>query len=241
MSRGILASARRFHIAADRIQERELMQPVTVAIVFLLVLGLVAIIVINPGSTGREDAQVALSDAPPALSDAPPALSDSPPLSEAPVEEPLAPVQGMETHVNVDGGYGFRHPSGWEVTDDGTVSKLQSPVSDVVVSFGLMPRGNLGEASSRLVTSLQDAQRNTHIIGQQTDLIGGTPSVLVSGLGTNGSGLRVRFLAITVRGDPTNYAIAVFVPADSDASQLLPPIQRIVSSFRPSIPEDAAV
>jgi hypothetical protein len=199
----------------DWLLDHELLQPKTVAAVFLVVIGFVGVILIGTGDDG------------------------GPPASSRGGSSPPAEDEGaMTAHVNLQAGYRFRYPITWEVAEDGTLTKLQSPKEDVVISFGLSQQGGLEASSEALVASIEDAHHNSRIIGAQQKEIGGSPSVIVAGLGTNDSGLRVRFLAITVEGEPNNYAISVFVPASSDADRLLPPIQRIVGSFRPSSPED---
>jgi hypothetical protein len=195
----------------DWLLDHELLQPKTVAAVFLVVIGLVGVILIGTGDDGGQ-----------------------PDSSQSGASPPAQDEGAMTAHVNLQAGYRFRHPITWEVAEEGTLTKLQSPKEDIVISFGLSPEGGLESSSKALVSSLEDAHHNSRIIGAQQKEIGGSPSVIVAGLGTNASGLRVRFLAITVEGEPRNYAIAVFVPATSDADRLLPPIQRVVSSFRPS-------
>ena len=59
----------------------------------------------------------------------------------------------------------------------------------------------------------------------------GTRSLLVRGTAIDDADRRVRFLAITVRGDSKNYAISILVPRRSDPVTVLPQIEDIVSSF----------
>jgi len=55
--------------------------------------------------------------------------------------------------------------------------------------------------------------------------------VLIGGSAVNDEGTSLRFLAITLRVDDENYAIAVFVSDASDPVRVLPAVEEIVASF----------
>jgi hypothetical protein len=61
--------------------------------------------------------------------------------------------------------------------------------------------------------------------------IGGSRSLLVSGIATDESDRSVRFLAISIQGEPRSYAISIVVPRASDPASVLPRLEEIVSSF----------
>lgn len=147
-----------------------------------------------------------------------------------PVEEPGAgPIR---LHENVAGGYGFRQPAGWRVRDRGSTSTVTGLGGAAVVSLGHAPGGKLVEASDRFVDSLRETYRRARLAAAETRRVGPYPALLVSGTGTNREGARIRFLSITVGAPDRNYAIGVFVAADADPAEVLPPVHEIVGSFR---------
>jgi hypothetical protein len=148
-----------------------------------------------------------------------------------PLERPL--TLGTRLYVNAEASYEFRYPAAWNLREQGTTSRLTSPDGETVLSFGQGAEGSLDEASDRFLESFQESYEDVDLGAGQRQAIGGNPSIVVSGTGTNNAGVRIRFLAITVRGREQNYAIAVFTAATSDPDQVLPPVQRIVDSFRP--------
>jgi hypothetical protein len=144
-----------------------------------------------------------------------------------------APVRLANHYENEAGGYAFRYPKGWEVRADGTATTLTNPAGDVIVTFGLGPAGRLPVAAQRLADSLSAAYTDIENLGTQEQTVGGHPALMVGGIGTNEHGVRVRFLAITVSTPEGNRSISVFTPEGSSPSEVLPPVQGVVDSFRP--------
>lgn len=140
-------------------------------------------------------------------------------------------VQGPVEYVNRVQGYGFTYPGTWDLREGARFTRIQSPNGRIVVSYRLWASGDLDVASSRLLDSLANAHTELELIGMTRERIGGSPSLIVSGTATNEAGRPVRFLAITIRGEPLNYAISIFVPRRSDPARVLPVIESIVSSF----------
>jgi hypothetical protein len=140
-------------------------------------------------------------------------------------------VQGPVEYENRVQGYGFTYPGTWDLREAARFTRLQSPDGRIVASFRLWASGDLDVASSRLLDSLADAHRDLDLIGMTRERIDGSRSIIVSGTATNEAGRPVRFLAITIRGEPLNYAISIFVPRRSDPARVLPRLESIVSSF----------
>jgi hypothetical protein len=151
------------------------------------------------------------------------ARSSTPPI----VEERATSVG----YTNWEGGYGFDYPSNWEAIEVGTLSRLESPSGRIVMTFQVGAPGTLRAVSDRLVRSLHGNATTRELIGTRWQRIGGAPSLLVSGIGEDETARRIRFLAITVRGQLHNYEITIVVPAASDPGRLLPRLEEIVSSF----------
>jgi hypothetical protein len=140
-------------------------------------------------------------------------------------------VRGPIDYENRVQGYGFTYPRTWDLREDIRFTRLQSPNGRIVASFRLWEPGDLDVASSRLLDSLADDLGDLELIGMTRERIGGSRSIIVSGTTTNEAGRPVRFLAITIRGEPLNYAISIFVPRGSDPTRVLPRLESIVSSF----------
>jgi hypothetical protein len=74
--------------------------------------------------------------------------------------------------------------------------------------------------------------RDVQVIPPEARDVGPQPALIYGGIGNNAKNTQIRFLAITVQNDPTNYAIAVFTAAASDPAVVLPPVNQVVESFR---------
>ncbi|MFN2590606.1 MAG: hypothetical protein ABR518_07525 [Actinomycetota bacterium] len=134
---------------------------------------------------------------------------------------------------NAVGGYEFSYPPSWQLTTDGSTSKLTAPDGSVVVSLGRGPAGDMSAASARLVAQIQGEYRRVKLGARQSQLVGGAPALTVSGTGRNDAGVSLRFLAITIEGtDGTTFAITAFTVADADPKEVVPRISEVVDSFR---------
>jgi hypothetical protein len=144
-------------------------------------------------------------------------------------------------YENAIGGYGFTYPSGWELTESGGRSRLESPNGGVVLSFEAGTAGGLEETTTHLVESLGGPPSTRELIGTRRDQIAGSPSLLTSGIGEDRIGRPVRYLAVAIRGEPINYGISILVPAGSSPGRLLPILEQIVASFEVVEPEPGPV
>jgi hypothetical protein len=140
-------------------------------------------------------------------------------------------VRGLVVYENRVQGYGFSYPGTWDLREAARFTRVQSPSGRIVISSRLWVSGDLDVASNRLLDSLADAHPDLELIGKTRERIDGSRSIIVSGTATDEAGRPVRFLAITVRAEPLNYAISIFVPRQSDPDRVLPRIESIVSSF----------
>jgi hypothetical protein len=139
------------------------------------------------------------------------------------------------THVNAAVGYAFHYPAGWVATDTGATSTVRNPNRSVVITFGPGADPDLQHESDSLVGSLRADYTNVDVLATDHTTIQGSPATMVSGMGTTGAGVRIRFLAITVATGGGTYDIAVFTDADADPAAVQPPAQAIVGSFRPPV------
>jgi hypothetical protein len=149
-----------------------------------------------------------------------------------PSPSPPSPGQHAIGHVNDEAGYSFTYPPSWDLTDDGTASKVTSPDMAAIVSFGLGAGGGMEEASDRFVSSLEDTYEDLEITGTVQSELAGAPATTVTAEATNDAGIRILIQAITVAAPDRNYAISTFTAAGVD-SGLSEAVEEIVASFRP--------
>ena len=144
---------------------------------------------------------------------------------------PERPRVEVGEYVSRTHGYAFTYPPTWSISEHDELTRLESPSGRVRLLFGIGTSGPLDVTSRRLFGSLSDVTSNERLVGATSERIDGSRSVLVSGTAIDDAGRAVRFLAITVRGEPKNYAISILVPRRSDPDRILPQIEEIVSSF----------
>lgn len=142
-------------------------------------------------------------------------------------------ADGSGAVVNEAGGYRLTAPDGWKVSEQGAVTKLTSPGKDAVISVSTGNPGALHDAGALFFQQVGRHYKNTKLTGVEGKRIGSRPALVYGGLGTNSKNVKINFLAITVQGKPTNYAMSVFTAADSDPQQVLPTVNSVVGTFRP--------
>ncbi|HWR48989.1 MAG TPA: hypothetical protein VN327_15465 [Pseudonocardiaceae bacterium] len=134
--------------------------------------------------------------------------------------------------VNTAGQYRFEAPLGWSTTQEGRTTTVISPDQKTVISLGVGRTGPLAVAGTLFFQQVAGNYHNVQVITPQAKQVGPRPALFYGGIGNNDQNARIRFLAITVENDPTNYAIAVFTEADSDPKVVLLPVSRVVDTFR---------
>lgn len=135
--------------------------------------------------------------------------------------------------INKAGGYRLVAPEGWEVSRQGPITKLSSPGKNAVISVSTGNPGALHDAGALFFQQVGRHYENTKLTGVQGKRIGSRPALVYGGLGINDDNVKINFLAITVQGKPTNYAISVFTAAKSNPQQVLPKVNSVVGTFRP--------
>jgi hypothetical protein len=155
-----------------------------------------------------------------------------PSRSPPPDSTATAPLPATQVHANRAGGFSFRSPVGWISSDLGTTTTLANADHSIVITFGPGSAPGLQEGSDELVGSMRREYRDVTLLERDQAKIQGSSALMVSGTGTNGSGVHIRFLAITVAGGDRTYDIGVFTDANADPAVVLPPAQQIVGSFQ---------
>lgn len=133
---------------------------------------------------------------------------------------------------NQAGGYQLMAPDDWDVTQEGPITKLASPDKDALISVTKGYRGPLNFAGAVFFQQVGRNYDKTKLTGVQGERVGSRPALIYSGEGINKAGVKVNFLAITVEGQPRNYAISVFTAANSNPQEVLPRVNSVVGTFR---------
>ena len=134
--------------------------------------------------------------------------------------------------VNTAGKYSFEVPTGWSSTQQGRTTTLTSPDKSTVVTLGVGRVGSLPVAGTLFFQEVAGHYKNVQVIPPEAKDVGSRSALIYGGVGNNDQNTSIRFLAITVQNDPTNYGIAVFTAAASDPAVVLPPVNQVVESFR---------
>lgn len=134
--------------------------------------------------------------------------------------------------VNTTGHYRFDAPDGWTTTQDGRTTTVTSPDNQTVITLGVGRVGPIPVAGTLFFQEVASHYKNVQVIPPEAKQVGPRTALVYGGVGTNDKNTSIRFLAITVENNPSNYAIAVFTAADSDPNVVLPPVNHVVETFR---------
>ena len=192
-------------------------------------LAVTAIAVLPLGSLDRDEPRPDASPTDPSPNPQPtPEPSGDPELFPS-----VPPALDLSTYRNAQAGYLFDYPDDWDVARSPTATVLSDPTGQVVISFDTAPPGSLKGTSDRLVEELTNAYVGSEIIATDTGQTPqGYPSIVVGGTATDGSGLSIRFLLVTIDGpNASNRALSIRFPADTDPDDL-GAVLAVVGSFR---------
>ncbi|MGH3673314.1 MAG: hypothetical protein ACRDSH_22260 [Pseudonocardiaceae bacterium] len=134
--------------------------------------------------------------------------------------------------VNTAGQYRFEAPDGWSSSQEGRTTTVMSPDQATVITLGVGHPGSLPVAGTLFFQQVAKNYRNVQVIPPEAKQVGAQSALIYGGVGDNEKNGHIRFLAITVQNEPVNYAIAVFTAAGSDPKVVLPPVNRVVDTFR---------
>jgi hypothetical protein len=158
-------------------------------------------------------------------------------IAPLPRDQPEREGQHLVAYTNRVGGYAFRHPSTWDVTEAGGYTELVSPDGSTMLSFGstvLSFGGGHTTGAPGIVATLPGTLSRSVaeqvIVGTTWEQIAGLRSFLVSGTAMD-RGSRIRFLVISIPGERPTHEISIIVPAGSAPTRMLPRVERIVASF----------
>lgn len=144
----------------------------------------------------------------------------------------VSPTSAGEEVVNTEGGYAVTVPDGWSSTQDGRTTTVTSSDGKTLVTFGLGRTGPLPVAGTLFYQQVAGNYDQVEVFAPDAMRVDSRDALAYGGAGTNDKNTRIRFLAITVENEPTNYGIVVFTEANSDPATTLPLTTQIVDSFR---------
>jgi hypothetical protein len=143
-------------------------------------------------------------------------------------------TQPVSVHTRTVTGKGFSigAPASMRVTrKHGTVT-LSDKRHSLVVTVGRATAGPLRHTARGFVRSLRDGYRRVRVLGHQSQRVDGRPALATYGHAVNAHGARIRFVTVTVRARPRDYAITAFTAYGSDPTRVLPKVNAIASTFR---------
>lgn len=144
-----------------------------------------------------------------------------------------AELTRLQRFENTEGGYKFSYPRRWKARGEGSTTRLHPRDKRVLMSFGFAPEGGLRSSSRELLATVVASYDDPAVREEaQLETIHGRRALIVAGEGTNDAGVRLNFLVVTIDGRNDNYGITVFTEAGSDPRKVLPPVQRIIASFK---------
>ncbi len=150
---------------------------------------------------------------------------DAEPASAAP------PSVSTERVVSRTGGFSIAAPTAMTVRKQGRTVRLASEDRVLVVTVGPGERGRLPRANRRLLADLASRYRGFERLAAERLEVGGRPALSASGTLTNQAGVRIRFVAVTVRARPRNFAIVAFADRNADPASVLPRVNAVASGF----------
>jgi hypothetical protein len=137
-----------------------------------------------------------------------------------------------EEVVNTEGGYSITVPDGWSSTQDGRTTTVTSADGETLITFGLGRTGPLPVAATLFYQEVAGNYDKVEVFAPDAMRVDSRNALAYGGVGDNDKGVRIRFVAISVENQPTNYGIVVFTAANSDPATTLPVTNQIVESFR---------
>lgn len=136
------------------------------------------------------------------------------------------------TVENELGAYSFKYPDGWNVSREGSVTRVRSPNGRSVASFGVDEDGGTVLSSFfRLQEMLLDRYRSVSFRRIGTASWPANIAVVGRGKLVNSTGTRMRFLTASVQGTPHNYVIVAFQRRGKASPRPRFALRRIVSSI----------
>src|SRR4051812_33786960 len=139
-----------------------------------------------------------------------PKLRETSTPTKSPSTSTTTDSQMTERHANEAGGYSFEYPSGWKLSDDGSLSKVTNGNGSAIVSFAPIPKKNAIGSLAQLVSSLRQSYQGFDLADKKVGDIGGDTALYVTGDAINSTGARIHLMAVTVAAEHGNYGITSF-------------------------------
>jgi hypothetical protein len=142
-----------------------------------------------------------------------------------------APAPATDRVVHRRGGFAVAVPQRMRVTREGRTLRLATRDRSLVVDVGPAPGGRLPAAHRSFLGDVQASYRKVRILGTERTRVDGRAAISSAGLGHNSSGVRLRFVVLTVAARPHGYTIAAYTGRDSDPARTLPLVNAVANGF----------
>jgi hypothetical protein len=142
-----------------------------------------------------------------------------------------APSVHTDRVVSRAGHFSVAVPTAMSVDKHGRTVRLSSRDRDLVITVGPGKKGRLPQANRRLLAELASTYGEFEPLAAERLEVGGRPALSASGTLTNRAGVRLRFVAVTVRANPRNYALVAFAARTSNPVSVLPQVNAVASGF----------
>ncbi len=152
-------------------------------------------------------------------------------LGGDPAPAAAAPAVSTDRVVSRRGGFSIAAPAEMTVQKKGRTVRLTAEDRALVVTIGPGEPGKLPRANRRLLADLAAKYRGFERLASERLEVGGRPALSASGTLTNRAGVPIRFVAVTVRARPGNYAIVAFAARDADPAAVLPRVNAVADGF----------
>jgi hypothetical protein len=156
----------------------------------------------------------------------PDVLEDEPTITGGTGEDE---TESSDHFVNDSGGYQFDYPPQWRVASRGSVTDVESPDDEAIVSFGIAPEGDLLVASDRLLELLRDSYQGFELQDEDVRSFGSDLGMVRNGTASNGTE-PLRFRTVIIKTSEGNYAITSFA-TKNEGVRYMSDIERIMESF----------
>lgn len=134
----------------------------------------------------------------------------SPPPSSAVDHRSTGAEQAENLIVNEAGGYSFAAPEGWKLDQDGSITRVESPDGETIVTIAEAPAGDVLGASDELLAAIEENYPSFRVNGRSVDRAAGALAIEVRGRVTNSSHAPLRFHLVVVEGQEQNLGITAF-------------------------------
>lgn len=133
--------------------------------------------------------------------------------------------------VSEEGGFAVDVPRALRVARADGAVRLTSRARDLAIVVSPAGRGSLRAAEDRVLGRMHRSYRAFTRLGSEPADVDGRRARTTYGHAVNDSGVRLRFVVLTIRAGSRNYALAAYTAFDSDPAVVLPRVNAVANGF----------